>query len=430
MANFDKKNQVVDVMLWGQHIGSIYEKPRSNGFYLFQYADGISTGINPAPIYMPVNNEVYDFDLSKKTFKGLPGMIADSLPDNFGNALVDQYMEKKGIDKDKITALDRLLYMGKRGMGALEFEPASAQEEVSHYPLAMSDLVESARKAIQGKLSEVASNLIQIGSSAGGARPKAVIGWNRETKNIIAGQFELPEDYEHWLLKFDGVGEDKELGGGNGYGCIEYVYYLMAQEAGIQMSECKLLKDGDRTHFMTKRFDRVDGQKIHMQSFCALAHQDFNIPYVTDYSLLLRTAQRLDISKKSIAEIYKRMVFNVLSNNCDDHTKNFSFLMDKTGKWLLAPAFDVTHAYNPNGDWTSKHQMLINGKAGINEIRREDLVGVARKFSINKPDKMIDEVKNALLNWDAFASKNGVSDKQRVKISKEINVNIKHFGLQ
>ncbi|SFV87370.1 HIPA PROTEIN [hydrothermal vent metagenome] len=419
--------KAVDVMLWGLQIGSISEDPNRPGFYLFQYTSNIPIGVNPSPIHMPVGKEVYNFDLDKKTFQGLPGMVADSLPDKFGNALVEQYMEKQGFDKNKVTTLDRLLYIGKRGMGALEFEPASAQEEVSHHPLAMKDLVESARKAIQGKLSEVASDLIHIGSSAGGARPKAVIGWNRRTENIVAGQFNVPEGYEHWLLKFDGVGEDKELGGSDGYGRIEYVYYLMARDAGIEMNECRLLKDDKRAHFMTKRFDRINNEKVHMQSFCALEHQDFNIPYVTDYSLLLRTAQKLNLGKQDITQIYKRMVFNVLANNCDDHTKNFAFLMDPTGTWLLAPAFDVTHAYNPNGEWTSKHQMLVNGKANIDEITREDLLTIAKKFSISKPTKIIDKVKVALLNWNELASKYDVSDGQKVRISKEIDINIKHF---
>ncbi|SGZ75933.1 HIPA PROTEIN [Bathymodiolus thermophilus thioautotrophic gill symbiont] len=412
---------MVNVMLWGYQLGAIIENPSRPGFYLFEYADGVPAGISPSPIYMQVNRSVYDFNLNKETFQGLPGLIADSLPDKFGNALVDQYMASQGIAKAQVTTLDRLLYMGGRGMGALEFEPAQVQPEDNCYPLAMSDLVESARKAIQGQFSQINNELIRIGSSAGGARPKAVVGWNRQNNDMIAGQFDLPQNYEHWLLKFDGVGQDQELGGDEGYGRIEFVYYLMALEAGIEMSESRLLEESGRAHFMTKRFDRVNNQKIHMQSFCALAHQDFNQPYVTDYTLLLRTAQMLNLGKNEIAQIYIRMVFNVLANNCDDHTKNFAFLMNTDGIWSLAPAFDVTHAHNPLPDkWTHQHQMLINGKAAISEIKRADLLTVAQAFRINSPIKIIDKVKAALSNWDNLASKYGVSDKQRLAIGQEL----------
>ena len=420
---------LVNVMLWGEHLGAIIADEQRPGYYLFQYADNLPAHINPSPINMPVNQSVYSFNLDKDTYQGLPGMISDSLPDKFGNALVNQYMESKGIAANQVTTLDRLLYIGKRGMGALEFEPSEALEQKGHYPLAMSDLVESARKAIQGNFSQVASDLIQIGSSAGGARPKAVIGWNRKNKDIIAGQFDLPLGYEHWLLKFDGVGEDQELGGSDGYGCIEYIYHLMAKDAGIQMSECRLLEENGRAHFMTKRFDRNNNEKIHIQSFCALAHQDFNQPYVTDYSLLLRTAQMLDLGKDEITQLYACMVFNVLANNCDDHTKNFAFLMDVNGNWSLAPAFDVTHAHNPLPDkWTKQHQMSINGKFAIKDITIEDLLAVAKKFSINNPKRIISKVKDSLLNWDDLARKHNLSDNQRITIGEEIKINLMNIA--
>ena len=416
---------LVNVMLWGQHLGAIIPDEQRPGYYLFQYADDLPAYINPSPINMPVNQSVYSFSLDKNTYQGLPGMISDSLPDKFGNALVNQYMEGNGIAANQVTTLDRLLYIGKRGMGALEFEPSKTLEQKDHYSLAMSDLVESARMAIQGNFSQVASDLIQIGSSAGGARPKAVVGWNRQNKDIIAGQFDLPLEYEHWLLKFDGVGEDQELGGGDGYGCIEYIYHLMAKDAGIQMSECRLFEENGRAHFMTKRFDRIGNEKIHMQSFCALAHQDFNQPYVTDYSSLLRTAQMLDLGKHEITQLYARMVFNVLSNNCDDHTKNFTFLMNTDGTWSLAPAFDVTHAHNPLPDkWTKQHQMSINGKFAIKDIYLEDLLAVAKKFSINNPSRIINTIKKSLLSWNSLAGEYNLSDKQRISINEEIQLNL------
>lgn len=421
---------VVNVRLWGFHLGAIMADSQRPGHYLFQYADTVPAFINPSPINMPVNQTVYHFDLAKETYQNLPGMIADSLPDKFGNALVDQYMESKGIASNQVTTLDRLLYMGARGMGALEFEPAKNLEPRNNDSLAMADLVASARRAIQGDFSQVASALIQIGTSAGGARPKAVIGWNRHDNDIIAGQFDLPPDYEHWLLKFDGVGEDQELGGSEGYGRIEYIYYLMAMDAGLEMSECRLLEENGRAHFMTQRFDRMGNEKIHMQSFCALAHADFNQPYVTDYALLLRTAQRLDLGKPEINQLYARMVFNVLANNCDDHTKNFAFLMNAKGDWSLAPAFDVTHAYNPLPDkWTKQHQMLINGKCAVQSIGLEDLLAVAQKFRINHPIKTINKIKQALLKWDDLALKYNLGDAQRRAIGKEIMLNLARINL-
>ncbi len=414
----------INVLLWGQLLGVVSINPDRPGNYLFQYADESQT-VEPSPLLMPVSDTIYEFSLNRTTYQGLPGMIADSLPDKFGNSLVDQYMASKGVTKSDVTVLDRLAYMGKRAMGALEFEPVTYDIDEPLHPLAMSDLVESARKAIQGKFSEVGSDLIQVGSSAGGARPKAVIGMNRDTDDIVSGQFDLPEGYEHWLLKFDGVGEDSELGGSEGYGRIEYIYYLMAKEAGIKMSKCDLLEDGERAHFMTKRFDRIGNEKLHMQSFCAIAHQDFNQPYVTEYSTLMRVAQQLNLGKSDLNQIYKRMVFNVLSNNCDDHTKNFSFLMNREGEWSLASAYDVTHAHNPQPDkWTKQHQMLVNSKAAIEDIMLEDLLAVGKQFRIHKAPQYITKIIEALSEWDTLANKYGVPDGQKSSIGNELSSNM------
>ncbi len=420
----------VNVMLWEKQLGAIIDDPTHPGRYLFQYADDYPVTLEPSPIQMPVGQKVYGFDLSRQTFQGLPGMISDSLPDRFGNALVDQYMSNRGIAPHQITTLDRLLYTGKRGMGALEYEPAEQVTKAdSRHSLAMSDLVESARKAIAGNFSEVANELIQIGTSAGGARPKAVIGWNRKSGDIVAGQFDLPTGYEHWLLKFDGVGEDQDLGGSQGYGRIEYVYHQMAVDAGIEMSECTLLQEGARAHFMTRRFDRKGNDKLHLQSFCALAHQDFNLPYVTEYTRLMRVAQELNPGKRDVVEIFRRMVFNVLANNCDDHTKNFAFLMDRKGKWKLAPAYDVTHAHNPAADkWTKQHQMLVNGKAAIHRITRSDLLNVAKQFAIKGAKSIIQTMCQALSRWDSLALQSEVPKQQKWQIGDEINTNLERFS--
>lgn len=409
------KANVVLVKLWGKLVGVVSESRNRPGVYSFQYDKkflssspelNLSPGLgsafpfNPAPKSFP--------SLNPETFHGLPGLIADALPDKFGNALIDAYMVNLGIAPSDISTMQRLLYMGHRGMGALEFEPAmTSKEDKAAVPLAMSELVENARRALCGKIQDVGPDIIRIGSSAGGARAKAVVGFNPEGNDLVSGQFDLPAGYEHWLLKFDGVGEAGNFGSTNGFGRIEYAYHLMARAAGIDMMECRLLEEGGRAHFMTKRFDRVGNEKLHAQSLCALLHADFNVPYVHDYGLYFRTVQILRLGKLALGQSYRRMVFNVMSKNCDDHTKNLSFLMDKNGSWSLAPAYDLSYAHNPaEGKWTRQHQMLINGKA--RDITERDLLDVAHQFNINHANEIIDEVKEAVSQWGYFANQAGV----------------------
>ena len=344
----------------------------------------------------------------------MPGLLADSLPDKFGNLLIDEYMARRGLRVQDITTLQRLLYIGRRGMGALEFEPAMRTVDTSNVvaPLEMAHLVKDARRALRGEANRITQEIIDVGSSAGGARAKAVIGWNQKTGQIVSGQFDLPRGFEHWLLKFD-VGEDHALGTSKGFGRIEYAHYLLAREAGIQMSPCHLLEEGGRAHFMTKRFDRVGNRKLHVQSLCAMAHLDFNVPYVHGYEQYLRTILQLKLGAAAIEQAWLRCAFNVAFVNCDDHTKNLAFLMAPDGAWSLAPAFDMCFAHNPAVDrWTRQHQMLVHGKAW--DITRDDLLTLGANFGVNQPRVPLERVLAARARWPTIGANVDVS-KGRIK---------------
>jgi serine/threonine-protein kinase HipA len=334
--------------------------------------------------------------------------LADALPDKFGNALIDEYLTRHGTRTDEITTLQRLVYVGRRAMGALEFEPAIAQTRSAAMivPLDMAHLVEDARRALRGDLGKIAQEILDIGSSAGGARAKAVIGWNPQTNEIVSGQFDLPRGYEHWLLKFD-VGSDGVLGNSAGFGRIEYAHYLMAIEAGIEMSESRLLEEGGRAHFMTKRFDRRGNDKVHVHSLCGLMHLDFNTPYVHSYEQYLRAALELKLDAPALEQAWLRCAFNIAAVNCDDHTKNFAFMLDQTGQWDIAPAYDTCFSHNPAaGKWTRQHQMLVRGKAwGITDA---DLIALADAFDIRKSVELLGRVAGVVARWPEFARRAGV----------------------
>jgi serine/threonine-protein kinase HipA len=338
------------------------------------------------------------------------------LPDDFGNALIDAWMAMHGVEKNAVSTLDRLAYMGKRGMGALEFQPARGSHRESAAPIAMKSLVEEARRLVQGTLSAdhdaqaALANIIKMGTSAGGARAKAVIAWNPITDEVRSGQFEAAAGFEHWLLKFDGVGRDRELGTSADYGRIEYAYYRMALAAGLIMSPCRLLEENHRAHFMTKRFDRevVEGQtrKHHLQSLCAMQQLDFKQRATHAYTQLFMTVARLNLGDDAFSQVFLRMAFNVMARNCDDHTKNFSFRLKQGEKWELAPAYDVTHAYNPHGEWTHQHLMSVNGRFG--EIRQEDLLEEADRFGVRRPQSLLADIRAALDSWPAFVKEAGL----------------------
>ena len=387
------------------------------GYYAFEYTPAFrKSGIEPAPLTMPLASarDPYIFtDLPESTFKRLPALLADALPDDFGNSLIDAWMAGKGVGKSQVTALDRLAYMGKRGMGALEFKPARSPAVKSYTAIKLGTLIDSARSAIRGELGNdhlakaALSQIIQVGTSAGGARAKAAIAWNPETNEIRAGQFAVAEGFEHWLLKFDGMGSDYELGGSQDYGRIEYAYSLMAHAAGITMSPCRLLEENGRAHFMTKRFDRDGNKKHHLQTLCAMAHLDYQQQGSHDYSQLFLTINRLNLGYEALEEAFRRMVFNVVAANCDDHTKNISFLLREGSVWELAPAYDITHAHNPEGKWTHQHLMAVNGEFA--DITHADVMTVAARFGIGTAPKILQQVADAVAAWPDFAAQSALN---------------------
>jgi serine/threonine-protein kinase HipA len=333
---------VVEVRIWEQSVGAVAPLQGKPGFYEFQYTPAFeNSGLELSPLRMKLKTKHrFSFpELAPGTFHGLPGLLADALPDTFGNALIDEYLTRHGTRTEEITTLQRLVYVGRRAMGALEFEPAIAETRspAVTVPLDMAHLVEDARHALRGELGKIAQEILDVGSSAGGARAKAVIGWNPQTNEVVSGQFDLLHGYEHWLLKFD-LGCDGVLSNSAGFGRIEYAHYLMALEAGIEMSESRLLEEGGRAHFMTKRFDRRGNDKVHVQSLCGLMHLDFNTPYVHGYEQYLRAVLELKLDAPALEQAWLRCVFNVAAVNCDDHTKNLAFMLDETGNWDIAPA--------------------------------------------------------------------------------------------
>ena len=400
---------LIEVRAWGSTVGAVSVDPRL-GYYVFEYdPKWQASGIELAPLTMPLGQALHVFPLLPElTFKRLPAMLADALPDDFGNALIDAYLAKEGVPKEAITPLDRLAYMGERGMGALEFKPARGPRHKKATAIEISRLVASSRQALSGKFDgdretqAAIMNLIKVGTSAGGARAKAVIAWNPDTKEIRSGQLPTDPGFDYWLLKLDGVGKDDELGTGGSYGRVEYAYFCMAQAAGITMSECRLLEEQGRAHFMTRRFDRQDGTKQHIQTLCAMQNLDYKQRGTHDYNQYFQTIGALKLPASALEEGFRRMVLNVLAANCDDHTKNLSFLMEKKGKWQLAPAYDVTHAYNPQGEWTYQHLMSVNGK--FHNITRADLEAVGDRFLVPGYRSIINMVADTVKRWPEYAA--------------------------
>lgn len=420
----------VEVKLWGATVGYvIWDTDRECG--VFEYDPNFKqTRIQLAPMQMPLGDEIFAFPtLNEDTYKGLPGMLADSLPDRFGNALIDQWLAETGRTPQSFNPVERLTYVGTRGMGALEFHPVLEKTPAETISLNIQELVElssavlTLKEAQQFELDPSAthqnvdglSKVLAVGTSAGGARAKAIIAWNETTNNVRSGQIEAGDGYTYWLLKFDGVSnnKDKELTDPRGYGRIEYAYHLMAVEAGIEMTECRLMKENHRAHFMTKRFDRTeDGQKLHMQSLCALGHHDFNVPGATSYEQAFLMCNALELGMADKEQLFLRMVFNVLAYNRDDHTKQIAFLMNKNGQWRLSPAYDVTYAYNPDGEFTSLHQMTVNRKR--DNISDEDFLAVAQRQGLNMASakRFITNIKSATANWYSFAKAAEVDERK------------------
>jgi serine/threonine-protein kinase HipA len=400
----------VDVHLWGQRIGAVALDP-AYGYYVFAFVDSFKNlGIEPSPLRMPTTGgDTYIFtDLPELTYKRLPAMLSDALPDDFGNALINRWMADRGIAAENVTALDRLAYMSTRAMGALTFRPARGPATRKPTAIVLGHLVEEARRAVTGVVDDdehtnaALRGIIEVGTSAGGARAKAVVALNPDTRELLAGQLDAPSGFEHWLLKFDGMGKDNELGSSQAYGRIEYAYHLMARAAGIDMTDCTLLRENGRAHFMTRRFDRGDGSaRHHMQTLCAMDHLDYKKKGTNAYSQLFLVIQQLGLPYEDMEEAFRRMVFNVMGRNCDDHTKNFAFRLRQGKPWELSPAYDVTFAHNPNGEWTNQHLMSVNGK--FKGFHVDDLLAEADRFGVGTAKRVIDGVRAAIRDWSKYA---------------------------
>ena len=421
------------VNLWGRRIGAVsWDAARHVG--VFQYdPEFLMAGIELSPIVMPVREETYVFPvLGRDAFKGLPGLLADALPDRFGTLLIDAWLATSGRSIDEFSPVDRLCYIGSRGMGALEFEPAIIEGESKQMQMFVDQLLDLAnsvlndRMQLTGRLgstngSAAIEEILNVGTSAGGARAKALLAWNPRTDEFRSGQVDTEEGFQHWILKFDGItnNRDRELADPQGYGKIEYAYHLMARDAGLEMSECRLHHEGGRSHFMTRRFDRdAVGRKHHMQSLGALQHFDYNMPGAYTYEQAMSTIHSLGLGMAAVEQQYRRAVFNIVARNQDDHVKNIAFLMDRTGNWRLSPAYDVTYSYNSQGDWTGQHQMSVAGKR--DNFDRGNLMQFAKTSGIKSAtaNRIIDDIRTVVGNWPQYADTVDIPEKVAERIER------------
>ncbi|MEW6427340.1 MAG: type II toxin-antitoxin system HipA family toxin [Thermodesulfobacteriota bacterium] len=430
------------ISLWGRDVGAV-SWLRDRGYAVFEYDPSfLKQGLDLSPIHMGLaaarqGEAIFSFpSLNRESFHGLPGLLADALPDKFGNAVIDAWLARNGRDRGAFSPVERLCYMGRRAMGGLEFRPTVVRGLDNSVPIEIEELTRLAQEITQQRLSldtslikngqsdnEAVMDILRVGTSAGGARPKAVIAMDARG-HVISGQADVPAGYECWILKFDGV-SDLELGEPKGYGRVEYAYSLMARAAGIEITECRLLEEHGRAHFLTKRFDRAQGEKIHMQSLCGLAHFDFNLAGAYGYEQAFAVMRTLRLSKAEAVEQYRRMVFNVIARNQDDHTKNIAFLMDHNGKWRLSPAFDLTYSHNPAGKWTNQHQMSINGKR--DHFEPADLIAVGEGISLSRPEDIIREVGDAIRRWPEFAEQAGMPPAKTAEIAGFHRLNLARF---
>lgn len=402
------------IHIWGNLVGAIAWNS-SNGTASFEYDSTFKLkNLEVSPLKMPLISQksVYSFPELRNvnTFKGLPGLVADVLPDKYGNAIINAWLQKNNRPSNSLNPIEMLCFIGNRGMGALEFSPMQPKPDEQVHELELKSLVQIADRILQDRQdfkSELNNedekklyDLLKIGTSAGGARAKAVIAYNQKSKEIRSGQSVAPVGFEHWLIKFDGVA-DTQFGASSGYGRVEMAYCLMAKAAGIEMNDCQLFEEHGRAHFMTKRFDRQGSEKLHMQSFCGLQHYDFNDVGLYSYEQLFETMRLLGLPYSDAQQLFTRMVFNVMARNCDDHTKNFAFLMDRKGVWSLSPAYDICHAYRPNSPWVSQHALSIEGKR--TDFKIKDFMSLADKMNIKKPMQLIEKVRSAVADWQKFA---------------------------
>lgn len=417
---------VAKVSMFGIPVGTFnwdsrYEVAR------FEYDHSfIGLGMEPSPLMMPVQEgRVYSFaNLGRDTYQGLPGMLADSLPDTYGRALFDRWLALTG--RTSGNPIESLCFLGKRCMGALEFEPATDLSYNPHMKIEIDRLVEVAREALTEKSAfgtnlnddrkAAVAEILRLGTSAGGQRAKAIIAYNKETGEVRSGQVEAPEGFDYYIIKLDGVSAKAGFRETENYGRLEYSFYKLAKACGIEMTECFIIEENGRAHFLTKRFDRKDGKKVHMQTLCGIAHFDYRLHRAYSYEQAFNVMRALRLSYAEARQMFRRMVFNVMIRNQDDHTKNISFLMEEDGKWHLSPAYDMGYAYNPNGGWTATHQMSINGK--YDDITRNDLLTFASQNNIKDATSIIDEVCEATSHWDSIAKDCGVPDSVIDKIKR------------
>ena len=425
------------VKIWGELIGAVAWDEKT-GVASFEYDPKFKRlNWDLSPLKMPVSNSknVFAFrelrknkDTEFDTFKGLPGLLADVLPDKYGNQLINRWLAHQGRPQDSMNPVEMLCFIGRRGMGALEFEPATIKESKNTFSIEINSLVEIAQKMLSKKEAfttnmqkeeeKAVLEILKIGTSAGGARPKAVIAYNEKTGEVKSGQTKAPHGFEHWLIKLDGV-SDIQLGKSKGYGRVEMAYYNMAIAAGINMMPSRLLEENGRAHFMTKRFDREGGEsKHHIQTFCALKHFDFNLVSSFSYEQLFQAMRELKLSYRDTEQMFRRMVFNVIARNCDDHTKNFAFRLKKGEKWELAPAYDICHAYRPGSEWVSQHALSINNKR--KDFEKEDLLKIGESIKCKKAATIIEEINNTVKQWHNFADQVKVAPKLRDAIGKTL----------
>jgi serine/threonine-protein kinase HipA len=412
-----------EVWLWGTRIGAV-TLPAGEQFASFEYdPDFQRSGVELSPLMMPLGGQVYRFPaLALESFHGLPGLLADALPDKYGNALIDAWLATQGRTGADFNAVERLCYTGMRGMGALEFTPAQGPASTTAEKIEIEELVKLASEILvhrselkvtfagTGK-AEALREILRVGTSAGGARAKAIIAWNPETNEVRSGQVGAPAGFEYWLMKFDGVrnNKDHDLATPRGYGAIEYAYSMMAAEAGIEIAECRLFDEGPRRHFMTRRFDRLaDGDKLHMQSLAAMSHLDFNLPHANAYEQAFIAIRELGLGQEALTQQFRRAIFNIVARNQDDHVKNIAFLMDRAGQWRLAPAFDISWQYNPSGAWTNRHQMSLGGKRDFFTLDDLAAGGSAAGLSRRAAIEIIRDVTQVVSRWRRIAEQVGV----------------------
>ena len=425
------------VKIWGEIVGAVAWDEKT-GLASFEY-DSKFKRLNwdLSPLKLPINSakKIFIFQELRKsrnaefdTFKGLPGLLADVLPDRYGNQLINIWLAQQGRPQDSMNPIEMLCFIGSRGMGALEFEPTTIKESKNTFSIEIKSLVDIAQKMLSNRESfttnmqkdeeKAVMEILKIGTSAGGARPKAVIAYNEKTGEVKSGQTKAPKGFEHWLIKLDGV-SDTQLGASKGYGRVEMAYYNMAIACGIDMMPSRLLEENGRAHFMTKRFDREGGEtKHHIQTFCAIKHFDFNLVNSFSYEQLFQTMRELKLTYQDMEQMFRRMTFNVIARNCDDHTKNFAFRLKKGEKWEMAPAYDICHAYRPGSEWVSQHALSVNNKR--TSITKEDLLKIGEAIKSKKAASIIDEINDTINQWNKFADDVKVSSELRDAVGKTL----------